>query len=852
MSELDVDGDGIVTKNNFISWWFSSSANLVEFDSAVRSLLFLYGMNFVGQKSDELHAFAQYLNRIFKEETKINNNNNNNNNNIDRYLPIDPADGGHDILSKLVDGVLLAKMINFSVPETIDERVLHYRDIKSDTIQPKQIVENLNIVLSSCKAIGVSFSNEYQNISVEKFLDPSHYEDIIREILSELSKIHLSKKINLRNNPVLIRLAAVYEDDDMIKSLTSEQWLKRWINYQLKRSGEDIKIRNFGKDFRDGSVLCHILHSVTKRKKKKIERFDVDKAFQQPTYARPGYILKVLQQQFGIKIFLAANDILSGNSRLICLLCAQIFGKWKGMRKITKQEIQQVNDIYAEDDDDDDYKSQPQQVIIKKYSSKKNVKFANDDMKNNNNNKYKKGQWDIHNGRSKRNINNGSRKRNGSNNSNNSNNNNKQEEKQDNNKQESEKQEDKEKDDDDDEEDIVQREIREEKDIINWMNEIFSASLLYDKRYGDDNKEILKISNVTRDLKDGLVLLYFMDLLAPNIVNWENVNKNFQDLTRLQCLTNCHYIISLIKKEPFSSSFFEIESYPSDGNDIYNCNKDLIFKICHNLINYHYICTLTQLLGYKATEFDILHWTNEQLKKKLKYPRFCSFEERKLHQFNDNSLKSCLYYIDLLLMLMDDPKNDINRDIVIHKNNRKYINNDYTKSECLSNARYALSIARKFGAIFYISPYDLVNVTSSEITMSFVMCIMVLILTKQSKDKQELNKNGKKFKSSSTSKYNKNKNNNGNNKKDEKIIDALQIHLEQNNNNNNNNNNDNDDTMNDNDLENIQNEEHERKRSVLQDYGIITDTEQLQELQSISRQYSSPNIVTPNAKKQSD
>ena len=171
-----------------------------------------------------------------------------------------------------MDGVLLSKLINYAVPNTIDERVLHRRDIKTDTIKPKQIVENLNIVLSSCKSIGVDFGtytvdnindiNENEtisatNISVEKFLDPTRYEDIIRQILSELSSIHLSQRINLKYNPVLIRLAYVYEDDDMIKCIKSEEWLKRWINYQLKRSGEDRRIKNFGKDFRDGIVLSH-------------------------------------------------------------------------------------------------------------------------------------------------------------------------------------------------------------------------------------------------------------------------------------------------------------------------------------------------------------------------------------------------------------------------------------------------------------------------------------------------------------------------------------------------------------------------------------------------------------------
>ena len=111
-----------------------------------------------------------------------------------------------------------------------------------------------------------------------------------------------------------------------------------------------------------------------------------------------------------------------------------------------------------------------------------------------------------------------------------------------------------------------------------------------------------------------------------------------------------------------------------------------------------------------------------------------SSDEKRLSKFDDESLKSCLYYIDLLMLLMDDPRNDINRDVVIHLNNRQFRSDDYTKSECLDNARYALSIARTRGCIFYLSPFDLVNVKSAEITMSFVMCIMVMILERRQKE----------------------------------------------------------------------------------------------------------------------
>ena len=349
---------------------------------------------------------------------------------------------------------------------------------------------------------------------------------------------------------------------------------------------------------------------------------------------------------------------------------------------MTKNEIEQVRQLYAESDDEEKKEEVNKEQVVKDKNN--HLLFAKHP------NKYKKGDWDVRKGRRKKTK---SREIN------------------------------KEEINQENDEENEQEENRREQDIVNWLNEICSASKLM------INGKILRIENLSRDLKDGLFLLYFLDLMHPNIVDWTQCQQK-QPLSRQQCLSNCHYIISLIKKEPFSSSFFNIESIPSDGTNIYNANKDILYRILLNLINYHYISILSQLLQHKATEYDILHWTNNELKKKLKYPRFCSFEEKKLHQFDDKTLKSCLYYIDLLLILMDDPRNDINRDIVITQNNRQFPSDDYTKSECLNNARYALSIARKFGAIFYISPYDLVNVKCPEVTMSFVMVIMVLILTK--------------------------------------------------------------------------------------------------------------------------
>ena len=181
------------------------------------------------------------------------------------------------------------------------------------------------------------------------------------------------------------------------------------------------------------------------------------------------------------------------------------------------------------------------------------------------------------------------------------------------------------------EEDPMEREMRSFRDLTNWMNEIFAASNCRDLRFleGSSRRErVLKIGNVVVDCKDGLVMLCFVDLLAPNTVDWGSVNQRTETgnaLSRSECLVNCHYAISMIKQEPFWRSFNRIESLSNDGLDILNGDKALIGVIARNLINFHYLRTLTLMMAKKdvVTDQDILKWTNQQLQTAKMLPRFC-------------------------------------------------------------------------------------------------------------------------------------------------------------------------------------------------------------------------------------
>ena len=107
-----------------------------------------------------------------------------------KYLPIDP--NSNELFKRLKNGVLLCKLINKAVPETIDERVINVKDnmnIFNET-------ENLKLGLSAAKSIGVKLVG----ISADTFGEEQKIS--IMGVLWQIVKLVVLVKINLKQNEV--------------------------------------------------------------------------------------------------------------------------------------------------------------------------------------------------------------------------------------------------------------------------------------------------------------------------------------------------------------------------------------------------------------------------------------------------------------------------------------------------------------------------------------------------------------------------------------------------------------------------------------------------------------------------
>merc|ERR1719326_1475777 len=224
---------------------------------------------------------------------------------------------------------------------------------------------------------------------------------------------------------------------------------------------------------------------------------------------------------------------------------------------------------------------------------------------------------------------------------------------------------------------------REERVFRMWMNSLLGPEGFY-------------INSLYQDLRDGLHLLRVEDRVKPGCVPWSKVDKNPK--TRFTATINCDLAVKLAK-DPAALKVVGI-----GGADIYNRIKTLILGIAWQLLR-EYTINLLQKLGggKKIADKDIIKWANAKVATMgCKTP---------LKSFRSKSLSNGIYLLGLM------------RAIEPRAINEELITPGKTEEEKEQNARYALSVARKFGAVVFITYEDIVEVKPKMIMLLLAACM---------------------------------------------------------------------------------------------------------------------------------
>lgn len=213
---------------------------------------------------------------------------------------------------------------------------------------------------------------------------------------------------------------------------------------------------------------------------------------------------------------------------------------------------------------------------------------------------------------------------------------------------------------------------REERAFRMWIN-----SLGLDGVY---------INSLFEDCKDGLALLRVMDRVEPGCVSWKSVEMKPNN--KFKKVANCNYVVVLGKQ-------LKLSLVGIGGTDIVDGNKKLLLALVWQLMRYHTIKFLAAVQSKKfggkpVTDKMIVEWANNAVS--------AAGRTSTMGSFKDSSLSSGVFFLDLLYAV---ESRVINPD---------YVTPGETEEDKLLNAKYAISIARKLGAIIFLLPEDIVEV----------------------------------------------------------------------------------------------------------------------------------------------
>ncbi|QSZ31650.1 hypothetical protein DSL72_001217 [Monilinia vaccinii-corymbosi] len=271
---------------------------------------------------DERTEFTRHINAVLAGDADISSR-----------LPF-PTDT-FEMFDECKDGLVLAKLINDSVPDTIDERVLNRPGKKIKTLNAFHMTENNNIVIESAKGIGCSVVNIGSGDIIEV------REHLILGLIWQVIRRGLLNKIDIKLHPELYRLL---EDDETLEQflrLPPEQILLRWFNYHLKAANWPRRVANFSSDVKDAENYTVLLSQIAP------EFCDRGPLQTRDLLQRAEQVLQNADQ-LDCRKFLTPSSLVAGNPKLNLAFVANLFNTRPALDPITEEEKAQVDDFDAE------------------------------------------------------------------------------------------------------------------------------------------------------------------------------------------------------------------------------------------------------------------------------------------------------------------------------------------------------------------------------------------------------------------------------------------------------------------------------------------------------------------------
>ncbi|KAI2657257.1 Plastin-3 [Labeo rohita] len=327
MEEGDKDKDNKISFDEFVSIFqeLKSSDIAKSFRKAINrkeGILAIGGTSELSSagtqhsfSEEERFAFVNWINTALEKDPDCKH-----------VLPMNP--NKDDLFKAVGDGIVLCKMINLSVPDTIDERTINKKKLTPFTIQ------NLNLALNSASAIGC----HVVNIGALDLREGKPH--LVLGLLWQIIKIGLFADIELSRNEALAALLRDGETIEDLMKLSPEELLLRWANFHLENAGWS-KINNFSHDIKDSRAYFHLLNQIAPKGQKEGEdHINIDMSgFSEKDDLKRAECMLQQADRLGCRQFVTSTDVVSGNPKLNLAFVANLFNKYPALTKPENQDI---------------------------------------------------------------------------------------------------------------------------------------------------------------------------------------------------------------------------------------------------------------------------------------------------------------------------------------------------------------------------------------------------------------------------------------------------------------------------------------------------------------------------------
>ncbi|SCV04447.1 LAMI_0H16204g1_1 [Lachancea mirantina] len=270
---------------------------------------------------EERREFTKHINSVLAGDQDIG----------DR-LPF--AEDTFELFDDCRDGLVLSKLINDSVPDTIDTRVLNWPK-NGKRLNNFTASENANIVINSAKAIGCVVVNVHSEDIIEG------KEHLILGLIWQIIRRGLLSKIDIKVHPELYRLLEEDETLEQFLRLPPEQILLRWFNYHLKKANWQRRVANFSKDVSDGENYTVLLNQLapTLCSTAPLQTSDL--------LTRAEQVL-ANAEKLDCRKYLTPRSLVAGNPKLNLAFVAHLFNTHPGLEPVEEFEKPDIEEFDAE------------------------------------------------------------------------------------------------------------------------------------------------------------------------------------------------------------------------------------------------------------------------------------------------------------------------------------------------------------------------------------------------------------------------------------------------------------------------------------------------------------------------